>query len=310
MNPPPPMLPASGSVTASANPTATAASTALPPDAALPRLRRWPAGCCSRSWRAARAWRCGRSESPVGRKAGGTRCGCAGLGRARGRPSDRHKHRYGQQQPLAPGDRALSLRCAFMSGKLADTPMSRQAKRAATQTGERTEHRRSESHGASEPAHGRYRSGECRRDRRPDGHRRCPCSGSRRQHSAYAIARAIDIAEPRSAKADGSSMSVLARPDASECSMPASARRRSAPIPSWCKASSRAARPALTRAQEGAEDRPEDGARDLDWRGCRPATSSSASPHRRRRPTSAAPWRMHAHRWAHGRRWSQLAAAR
>src|ERR1700694_1290752 len=31
MNPPPPMLPARGSVTASANPTATAASTALPP---------------------------------------------------------------------------------------------------------------------------------------------------------------------------------------------------------------------------------------------------------------------------------------
>src|SRR5207247_8196904 len=31
MNPPPPILPASGSTTASANPTATAASTALPP---------------------------------------------------------------------------------------------------------------------------------------------------------------------------------------------------------------------------------------------------------------------------------------
>ena len=31
MNPPPPMLPASGNVTASANPVATAASTALPP---------------------------------------------------------------------------------------------------------------------------------------------------------------------------------------------------------------------------------------------------------------------------------------
>src|SRR3972149_5524948 len=31
MNPPPPMLPASGSTTASAKPTATAASTALPP---------------------------------------------------------------------------------------------------------------------------------------------------------------------------------------------------------------------------------------------------------------------------------------
>ena len=63
---------------------------------------------------------------------------------------------------------------------------------------------------------------------------------------------------PRTAAA--CSTSARAPPAGSACSTRPNVRRPSAPIPRWCRGSSPADRQALTRSQEGAEDRLEGGA--------------------------------------------------
>ena len=69
MKPPPPRLPARGSVTASAKPTATAASTALPPSLSTSRPTREAAA----SWRDHHAMR--RDDRPGGGEIGDERRG-------------------------------------------------------------------------------------------------------------------------------------------------------------------------------------------------------------------------------------------